>query len=131
MQIKTHNPTPWLQPFGLNHAVEVSGIKRTVYFSGQTASDADGGALHPGDLVAQYKAACACLVDALAVAQMTPANLVRMNIYTTDLDTFMATAEQTTALHIAAGAQIACTLLGLARLYDPAILIELEATAVA
>ncbi|MET4132254.1 enamine deaminase RidA (YjgF/YER057c/UK114 family) [Porphyrobacter sp. MBR-155] len=131
MQIKTHNPTPWLQHFGLNHAVEVSGASRTVYFSGQTASDADGAALHPGDIVAQYKAAWACLVDALDAAGMTPANLVRMNIYTTDVDAFMATAEQTTALHIEAGAQIACTLLGVARLYDPAIMIELEATAVA
>lgn len=131
MQIKTHNPTPWLQHFGLNHAVEVSGASRTVYFSGQTASDADGAALYPGDIVAQYKAAWACLVDALDAAGMTPVNLVRMNIYTTDVDAFMATAEQTTALHIEAGAQIACTLLGAARLYDPAIMIELEATAVA
>ncbi|MDZ4139411.1 MAG: RidA family protein [Erythrobacter sp.] len=131
MQITTHNPTPWLQHFGLNHAVEVSGASSTVYFSGQTASDADGAALYPGDIVAQYKAAWACLVDALDAAGMTPANLVRMNIYTTDVDAFMATAEQTTALHIEAGAQIACTLLGVARLYDPAIMIELEATAAA
>ncbi|WP_296716190.1 RidA family protein [Erythrobacter sp.] len=131
MQITTHNPTPWLQHFGLNHAVEVSGGTRTLYLSGQTASDPDGAPLHPGDIVAQYKAAWACLVAALEAAQMTPANLVRMNIYTTDVDAFMATAEETTALHIAAGAQISCTLLGVARLYDPAIMIELEATAVA
>ncbi len=131
MQIKTHNPTPWLQHFGLNHAVEVSGVSRTVYFSGQTASDADGAALYPGDIVAQFKGAWACLCDALAAADMTPANLVRMNIYTTDVDGFMTTAEQTTPLYIQAGAQIACTLLGVARLYDPAVMIELEATAVA
>lgn len=131
MQIKTHNPTPWLQHFGLNHAVEVIGANRTVYFSGQTASDADGVALYPGDIVAQYKAAWACLVDALDAAGMTPANLVRMNIYTTDVDAFMETADQTTALHREAGSQIACTLLGIARLYDPATMIELEATAVA
>ncbi len=131
MQIKTHNPTPWLQHFGLNHAVEVSGASRTVYFSGQTASDAEGAALYPGDIVAQYKAAWACLIECLAAADMSPANLVRMNIYTTDVDAFMATADQTTALHIEVGAQIACTLLGVARLYDPATMIELEATAVA
>jgi enamine deaminase RidA (YjgF/YER057c/UK114 family) len=131
MQIKTHNPTPWLEHFGLNHAVEVSGVARTVYFSGQTASDAEGGALHPGDIVAQFKGAWACLCDALAAADMTPANLVRMNIYTTDVDAFMATAEQTTPLYIEAGSKIACTLLGVTRLYDPAVMIEIEATAVA
>jgi enamine deaminase RidA (YjgF/YER057c/UK114 family) len=131
MQIRTHNPTPWLEHFGLNHAVEVSGVARTVYFSGQTASDADGAVLHPGDMVAQFKAAWACLCDALAAAGMTPANLVRLNIYTTDVDGFLATAEQTTPLYIEAGSRIACTLLGVVRLYDPAAMIELEATAVA
>jgi enamine deaminase RidA (YjgF/YER057c/UK114 family) len=131
MQIKTHNPTPWLQHFGLNHAVEVSGATRTLYLSGQTASDADGAPLHPGDIVAQYKAAWACLVDALKAADMSPTNIVRMNIYTTDVDAFMATADQTTPLYIEAGAKIACTLLGVTRLYDPAVMIELEATAVA
>ncbi|KPQ32477.1 MAG: putative translation initiation inhibitor, yjgF family [Porphyrobacter sp. HL-46] len=131
MQITRHNPTPWLEHFGLNHAIEVTGASRTLYLSGQTASDADGAPLHPGDIVAQYKAAWACLIAALEAAGMTPANIVRMNIYTTDIDAFMATAEETTALHVAAGAQIACTLLGVARLYDPAIMIELEATAVA
>lgn len=130
MQIRTHNPTPWLEHFGLNHAVEVTGASRTVYFSGQTASDAEGAVLHPGDIVAQFKAAWACLCDALAAADMTPANLVRLNIYTTDVDAFMATAEQTTPLYIEAGSRIACTLLGVVRLYDPAAMIELEATAV-
>jgi len=130
MQVKTHDPTPWLQHFGLNHAVEVTGVSRTLYLSGQTSSDAEGAPLHPGDLVAQYKAAWASLVDVLSSAGMGPRNLVRMNIYTTDVDAFMSTAEQTTALHVEAGAQIACTLLGVARLYDPEIMIELEATAV-
>ncbi|NCP13561.1 MAG: RidA family protein [Sphingomonadales bacterium] len=131
MHLKTHNPTPWLQHFGLNHAVEVRDASRTVYFSGQTASDAAGTALYPGDLVAQFKGAWACLCDALAAADMTPANLVRMNIYTTDVDGFMATADQTTPIYMEAGSKIACTLLGVTRLYDPTVMIELEATAVA
>jgi len=54
MQKTTHNPTPWLQGFGLNHGVEVKGGERTLYLSGQTASDAEGAPLHPGDMVAQY-----------------------------------------------------------------------------
>lgn len=131
MQITTHNPTPWLEHFGLNHAVEVSGANRTLYLSGQTASAADGSALHPGDMVAQYRAAWENLVAALAAAGMSPANLVRLNIYTTDVDGFMASAEETMPIHVEAGARVACTLLGVARLYDPTIMIELEATAVA
>lgn len=131
MEKQTHNPTPWLQEFGLNHAVEVKGQTRTLYCSGQTASAPDGTPLYPGDIVAQYKTAWQCLKDALAAADMTPANLVRLNFYTTDVDAFMAAAEQIMPIHCADGAQITSTLLGVARLYDPAVMIEIEATAAA
>lgn len=131
MQSKVHNPTAWLEGFGLNHAVEVQGATRTLYLSGQTATDADGHAMHAGDIVAQYKLAWQNLVDALDSAGMTPQNLVRLNFYTTDVDAFVASAEQTMALHGAAGAQISATLLGVERLFDPDIMIEIEGTAVA
>lgn len=131
MELKTHNPTPWLQGFGLNHAVEVTGGTRTLYLSGQTASAPDGSPMHPGDIVAQYKAAWANVVDALEAAGMTPANLVRLNFYTTDVDAFMAASDQIMPVHGESGAQIVATLLGVTRLYDPAIMIEVEATAVA
>lgn len=131
MQLTTRNPTPWLQSFGLNHAVEVKGGERTLYLSGQTASDADGAPMHPGDLVGQYKAAWANLVDALEAADMTPANLVRLNMYTVDAPAFMEVAEQIMPIHAEAGAQIAATLLGVRELYHPDTLIEIEGTAVA
>lgn len=131
MQTTTHNPTPWLQDFGLNHAVEVRGGERTLYLSGQTASAPDGSPMHPGDLVAQYKAAWACLIEALEAADMTPANLVRLNFYTVDVAAFMEVADQIMPLHGEAGAQVVSTLLGVKELYHPDILIEIEATAVA
>lgn len=131
MDKQTHNPTPWLQSFGLNHAVEVTGATRTLYCSGQTASAPDGTPLHPGDITAQYKTAWQCLKDVLAAADMTPANLVRLNFYTTDVDAFMAAADEIMPIHTAEGAQITSTLIGVTRLYDPAVMIEIEATAVA
>lgn len=131
MQKKLHNPTPWLQGFGLNHGVEVTGATRTLYLSGQTASDADGGPLHPGDMVAQYKSAWQCLMDALESAGMDASNLVRLNFYVTDVSTFMEAAEQIMPVHGEAGATIASTLLGVSELYHPDIMIEIEATAVA
>lgn len=131
MKTKTHNPTPWLQHFGLNHAVEVTGGTRTLYLSGQTASDAEGEPLHPGDLVAQYKAAWGCLMDALSSADMDATNLVRLNFYVTDVPAFMEVADEIMPIHGEAGAQIACTLLGVKELYHPDIMIEIEGTAVA
>lgn len=131
MQKTTHNPTAWLQEFGLNHAVEVSGAERTLYLSGQTASDADGAPMHPGDIVAQYKAAWQCLLDALGSAGMDATNIVRLNFYVTDVSAFMAAADQVMPVHGAAGAEIASTLLGVNELYHPDVMIEIEATAVA
>lgn len=131
MEKTTHNPTPWLQGFGLNHAVEVKGGERTLYLSGQTSSDAEGAPLHPGDMVAQYKAAWQCLLDALASAGMDASNLVRLNFYVTDVPTFMAAAEQIMPIHGEAGAEIVSTLLGVKELYHPDIMIEIEGTAVA
>jgi len=130
MKKTSYNPTPWLQGFGLNHAVQVEGNTKTLYLSGQTASGPDGTALHPGDILAQYKSAWQCLKDALAAAGMGPENLVRMNFYTTDVDAFMASAEQIMPIHMGEGAEIVATLLGVSQLYDPATMIEIEATAV-
>ncbi len=131
MDKRTINPTPWLQGFGMNHGIEISGGQRTLYLSGQTSSAADGSALHAGDLVAQFGTAWSNLKDALAEAKMTPANIVRLNIYTTDVDKFMGSAAELIPVLAKDGAQPVSTLLGVTRLYDPAILIELEATAVA
>lgn len=131
MQIKTHNPTQWLTHFGLNHAVEVKGGERTLYLSGQTSSDAEGEPLHPGDLVAQFRTAWDELLKALESADMSPANLVRLNIYTVDTAAFMDAAEQIVPIYAESGAQLCATLLGVRELYHPDILIEIEGTAVA
>lgn len=131
MEIKTHNPTQWLTHFGLNHAVEVRGGERTLYLSGQTSSDAEGEPLHPGNLVAQFKTAWEELVKALEAANMTPANLVRMNIYVTDVSAFMEAAEEIVPIYAGTQAQLSATLLGVKELYHPDIMVELEGTAVA
>ena len=94
MQSRAFNPTPWLGAFNLNHAIEVSGVQRTLYLSGQTATTADGVAMHPGDIVAQFQAAWDNVKDALAAAGMEPSNVIRLNMYTTDVDAFMAAARE-------------------------------------
>jgi len=131
MEKRAINPTPWLQGFNMNHAIEVKGGDRTLYLSGQTASAADATALHPGDLVAQFQTAWNNLKAALSGADMKPENVVRLNIYTTDVDLFMSLAEELIPIFAQDGVQPVSTLLGVTRLYDPALMVELEATAVA
>jgi enamine deaminase RidA (YjgF/YER057c/UK114 family) len=131
MQTREINPTPWLEGFNLNHGIEVTGAQRVLYLSGQTSTAADGSALHPGDLVAQFKLAWLNLKDALAQADMTPSNIVRLNVYTTDVDAFMGVADQLVPIFAADGCKPVSTLLGVVRLFEPEIMVEIEATAAA
>ena len=131
MQRNSFNPTPWLQSFNMNHAIEVAGASRTLFLSGQTSTNADGGPLHPGDLVAQFHTAWGNLKAAVCEADMAPAHIVRMNIYTTDVSQFMDKAEHIIPIFAADGVEPVCTLLGISALFDPDLMVEIEATAVA
>ena len=131
MKTRAINPTPWLQHFNMNHAIEVTGASRTLYLSGQTSTNAEAEPLHPGDLVAQFQTAWDNLKAALSEADMSPPNIVRMNIYTTDVTQFMEKAEDIIPIFAADEVEPVCTLLGISSLFDPDLMVEIEATAVA
>ena len=65
------NPDGLPQPSGFNHAV-VSGGGRIVWLAGQTALDADGLVVAPGDVVAQFEQALRNLLIVLGAAGGTP-----------------------------------------------------------
>jgi enamine deaminase RidA (YjgF/YER057c/UK114 family) len=122
------NPWTWSRNFGFDQAELVEGQRRQLVCSGQTSVDADGNPQHPGDMGAQINLALDNLEAVLALAGMTFANLVRLNAYTTDVDEFLGHFEIVTER--LGGARFASTLLGVARLAGPELLIELEAIAV-
>lgn len=125
------NPSEWLLAFNVNQAIEVTGAQRVLYLSGQTSNAADGAPMHAGDLVAQFQLAWDNLKDALAAADMDPTNIVRMNMYTTDVERFMASAGDLVPIFAGDGCKPVATLLGVSALFEPELMIELEATAVA
>jgi enamine deaminase RidA (YjgF/YER057c/UK114 family) len=131
MPTRPINPQTWLGGFHVNQAIEVTGGQRVLYVSGQTSNDASGAPMHPGDLVAQFKLAWKNLVEVLAASNMEPKNIVRLNFYTTDVDGFMAKAGELVPVWAQAGCKPVSTLLGVVRLFEPSIMIEIEATAVA
>ena len=131
MERREINPTDWLTGFNINHAIEVSGAERVLYVSGQTANDAQGAPMHAGDLVAQFRTAWENLKASLAMAGMDPTNIVRLNMYTTDVQGFMEVAGDLVSIFAEDGCMPVSTLLGVAGLFHPEIMIELEATAVA
>ena len=131
MERRAVNPWQWSVAMGFNQGELVEGHTRQVFLAGQTAVSAEGEPQHPGDMAAQIGLALDNVEAVLAGAGMTLANVVRMNIYTTDVDAFLAQYGVAAERLAAAGVAPASTLLGVARLAFPELMVELEATAVA
>ena len=130
MERKIVNPSKWQDPLGFVQGHEVAGGQRVLYCAGQVSVDAEGKTLHAGDFRGQIIRTVENLEQVLASAGFGFADLVRLNIYTTDLDGFFANRNVLTERVVAAGARYTSTLLGVARLARPDLLIEIEATAV-
>ncbi len=125
------NPWTWQDAFGFAQAVEVTGGGRVLICAGQTSVDAEGRPLHVGDMRAQAVQALENLEAVLREAGLTLADVVRLNYYTTDVDAFLGAADAWGGRLAAAGCRPASTLLGVARLAFPELLIEMEAIAIA
>jgi enamine deaminase RidA (YjgF/YER057c/UK114 family) len=125
------NPWTWQDQYGFSQAIDVLGSRRTVYCAGQTSVDADCTPMHAGDMARQINQALDNLEVVLKQAGLTLSNVVRLNYYTTDVAAFFNAAESYKSRLAAANCQPASTLLGVASLFHPDILIEIEATAVA
>ena len=124
------NPVTWSQDLGFNQAEVVSGHTKTVYVSGQTATDDEGKPLHEGDMAAQLGTAADNLENVLKAAGLTLANLVRLNVYTTDVDALFPHYGVLAARLGAAQVAPTTTMLGVTRLAIPGQMVELEGTAV-
>src|SRR3954453_17325419 len=83
------NPSPWSTNLGFDQGQLIEGHRRQLVCSGQDAVDADGNTQHPGDMAAQLELSLDNLEAVLAAADMTLANVVRLNVYTTDFDEFV------------------------------------------
>ena len=124
------NPWKWQDQYGFVQCNDVSGFKRTLFIAGQTSIDAEGNTVHAGDMRAQLNEAIDNLETVLKKAGLALANVVRLTYYTTDVDKYLEVADVAGQRLGAAGCQPASTLLGVARLAFPELLIEIEATAV-
>ncbi|MFC5216578.1 RidA family protein [Streptomyces coerulescens] len=125
------NPVTWSVGLGFNQGEVVSGHTRTLYISGQTAMNRDGKPRHDGDIAAQLALSIDNLEAVLDEAGMSLADLVRLNVYTTDVDLLFPHYGVLAARLGAAGVAPATTMLGVTRLAIPGQMVELEGTAVA
>ena len=123
------NPVDWSVEMGFNQGEVVSGVQRTLYVSGQTSMSDDGAPIHDGDLGAQLARSIDNLERVLAAAGMSLRDVVRLNVYTTDVEGLFENYGLLAARLGAAGVAPTTTMLGVTRLAIPGQLVELEATA--
>src|SRR5919201_5492587 len=83
--IRRINPPELGTPPGYSQIVEVSA-SRVIFIAGQTALDRDGNVIGRDDFSAQADQVFANLTIALQASGCTPADLVKLTVFLTDMD---------------------------------------------
>jgi enamine deaminase RidA (YjgF/YER057c/UK114 family) len=116
---------PWEKIVGYSRAVRVGD---TIEVSGTAAAGPDGTILSPGDVYGQTRDALRIIGEALAEGGASFEDVVRTRVYLTDA----ATWQEAGRAHGEVFSEIrpANTTLAVSGFVDPAILVEIEVTAV-
>lgn len=125
------NPWSWSLNLGYNQAEIIEGERRRLVCAGQAAVDVDGRPQHAGDMRNQIALALDNLEAVLVAADMGLADVVRLGIFTTDVDEALKNFDLLGTRFGAAGVAPPMTLLGVTRLALPPLMFEIEATAAA
>jgi enamine deaminase RidA (YjgF/YER057c/UK114 family) len=114
--------------------VAVATGSRLVFLAGQVARDADGAPVGAGDLAAQVDQALRNVVTAVEAAGGSFADVAKLTVYVVDWtpDKLAALGEGVARASAALGIDPLkpITLIGVATLAEPDLLVEIEATAV-
>ncbi|HEX8940090.1 MAG TPA: RidA family protein [Candidatus Limnocylindrales bacterium] len=117
---------PWERRAGYSRAVIVGDA---CWVAGTTDAGPDGRSRHPGDVGAQARASLEIIEAALVEAGFALADVVRTRLFVTDIQ---VAREPVLAVHGVVFGEIrpAATMVEVARLIDPSLLIEIEVDAV-
>ena len=133
MPVELINPPGIPEPLGYAQVGVATG-SRTVYVSGQVARTADGSHVAPGDLAGQVEQVYGNLIAALAGAGATYADVAKVTAYVVDLTEEKLGPFVEGAMRVAEAHGIdptkPMTMIGVASLAEPDLLVEIEAIAV-
>jgi enamine deaminase RidA (YjgF/YER057c/UK114 family) len=130
MELERVNPPGLAKPSGFAHAVVASG-GRVVFLAGQTALD-PAGRIVGANVASQFEQALGNLLAALRAAGGGPEHLASLTIYAVDLEDYRAHGPELGAVwrRLAGRDYPAMAAIGVARLWDPAALVEIQGHAV-
>jgi reactive intermediate/imine deaminase len=124
--IERINPAGMTQPTNYSHLVKYDNL---MFIAGQISIDSDGNPVGEGDMAAQFRQVLENLKTILASQGADFSNVVKINIFTTDVDRLRE--------HLAIRSEYfgdhapASTLVQIERLARPVYLLEIEAIAIA
>jgi enamine deaminase RidA (YjgF/YER057c/UK114 family) len=127
MSVRYLNPETLSAPTGYTHVVEARG-GRTVYISGQVSFDKAGNVVGVGNFAAQTTQVFENLKLALTSVGATFDNVVKTNMYVTDMSNIQALRE--IRLKYYGKNAPASTLVQIGKLARPEFMIEIEVIAV-
>ena len=124
------NPPGLARPSGFSHGIEAQG--RLLFLAGQTAQDAQGRILAPGDLVGQFRQALANVRTVVEARGGTLRDLVKLTFYVLDRDDCRARLKPIGQVYreMLGGHYPATTLVEVKALWDDAALVEIDGIAV-
>lgn len=129
MKRRPINPWPWSLNLGYHQAEIIEQPERQMICAGQTAVDATGKPMHPNDMRAQLGQSLDNLETVLKAGDMGLENIIRLTIYTTDVDDALQHFDLLGQRFGPLNAAPPMTLLGVSRLAVADLMIEIEATA--
>jgi enamine deaminase RidA (YjgF/YER057c/UK114 family) len=115
---------PWEAVAGYSRAVVVGDA---CWVAGTTDAGPDGKSQHPGDVTGQARAVFGIIESALAEGRFSLRDVVRTRMFVVD----MAAADELSAIHgeVFGDIRPAATMVAVAGLMDPSLLVEIEAEA--
>ncbi len=126
-------PREIIQPDGIwdprPRFAQVAKIGNQIYLAGQTSVDADGNVVGKGDIDAQARQVFENLKKCLESAGATFDHVVKLNIYSTDVDAQIAAVSKVRVEYLP-NEPVPSTDVQIPRLVHPDWLLEIEAIAV-
>ncbi len=126
-------PREIIQPDGIwdprPRFAQVAKIGNQIYLAGQTSVDADGNVVGKGDIDAQARQVFENLKKCLESAGATFNHVVKLNIYSTDVDAQIAAVSKVRVEYLP-NEPVPSTYVQVPRLVHPDWLLEIEAIAV-